>query len=58
MQNNYDEIETLTKITGVNKDGINDDIHRTLPILTKYEKARILGLRAKQIENGSLKEIF
>ena len=54
LQNNYDEIETLTKITGVNKDGINDDIHRTLPILTKYEKARILGLRAKQIENGSL----
>ena len=54
LQNNYDEIETLTKLTGVTKDGITDNIHRTLPILTKYEKARILGLRAKQIENGSL----
>lgn len=25
----------------------------TLPILTKYEKARIIGYRAKQIENGA-----
>ena len=55
LQNNYDEIETLSKITNRNKDNIiNDDIHRTIPILTKYEKARILGLRAKQLENGSL----
>ncbi len=54
LQNNYDEIETLTKLTGISKDGLNDAIHRTIPILTKYEKARVLGLRAKQIENGSL----
>lgn len=54
LQNNYDEIETLTKLTGISKDGLNDAIHKTIPILTKYEKARVLGLRAKQIENGSL----
>tara|TARA_B110000305_G_C19254724_1_gene546518 strand:+ start:110 stop:826 length:717 start_codon:yes stop_codon:yes gene_type:complete len=54
MQNNYDEIETLSKITGINKYGINDELHKTVPILTKYEKARVLGLRAKQLENGSL----
>jgi len=54
LQNNYDEIETLTKITGLTKDGLNDAIHKTIPILTKYEKARVLGLRAKQLENGSL----
>ena len=54
MQNNYDEIETLSKITGLNKYGITDELHKTVPILTKYEKARILGLRAKQLENGSL----
>uniref|UniRef100_A0A6C0AYQ9 DNA-directed RNA polymerase n=1 Tax=viral metagenome TaxID=1070528 RepID=A0A6C0AYQ9_9ZZZZ len=54
MQNNYDEIETLSKITGINNYGINDELHKTVPILTKYEKARVLGLRAKQIENGSL----
>jgi len=54
LQNNYDEIETLSKITGLNKYGITDELHKTVPILTKYEKARILGLRAKQLENGSL----
>ena len=27
--------------------------HRTSPILTKYEKTKILGLRAKQINNGA-----
>ena len=38
----------------VNKNGeIIDELHTTLPFLTKYEKARILGLRAKQINNGS-----
>ena len=36
-----------------NKDNIIiDDLHKTVPILTKYEKTRILGLRAKQINNG------
>ncbi len=54
LQNNYDEIETLSKITNITKNGIDDKLHKTTPILTKYEKARILGLRAKQIENGSL----
>lgn len=55
LQNNYDEIETLSKITNKNKYNIIDDeIHRTVPLLTKYEKARVLGIRAKQIENGSL----
>ena len=30
-----------------------DPLHTTIPILTRYEKAKILGLRAKQINNGS-----
>ena len=30
-----------------------DPLHKTLPILTKYEKAKVLGLRAKQINDGS-----
>ena len=55
LQHNYHEIETLSKITGRRMDNtINDSLHRTIPILTKYEKARVLGIRAKQIENGSL----
>lgn len=50
---NYDEIECLTKIVR-DKDGIIiDDFHRTIPYLTKYERTRILGQRAKQINSGS-----
>ena len=37
-----------------NKDNIIvDDLHKTIPMLTKYEKTRILGQRAKQINDGA-----
>ena len=49
----YNEVLAQSKIVR-NKNGeIVDELHTTLPFLTKYEKARILGLRAKQINNGS-----
>ena len=53
MQSNYDEISALTKIIRDEQGNIIDPIHNTLPILTKFEKARVLGLRAKQINNGA-----
>lgn len=50
---NYDEISCLTKIV-YNSDGIIvDPLHRTIPILTKYERTRVLGQRAKQINSGA-----
>jgi DNA-directed RNA polymerase I, II, and III subunit RPABC2 len=50
---NYDEISALSRVV-YNSDGIIDDpLHRTIPILTKYEHARVLGQRAKQINSGS-----
>ena len=50
---NYDEIEVLTNVVR-DKDGIIiDDLHRTIPYLTKYERTRILGQRAKQIDAGA-----
>lgn len=50
---NYNEIYNMAKVQR-NKDNIIiDDLHKTVPILTKYEKTRILGLRAKQINNGA-----
>jgi DNA-directed RNA polymerase I, II, and III subunit RPABC2 len=53
LTHNYDEITKLSNIVR-NSDGIIiDPLHRTIPYLTKYEKARILGQRAKQIETGS-----
>jgi len=52
VQSNFDEISALTKVVR-NKEGIIvDPLHKTIPILTKFERTRILGLRAKQINNG------
>jgi DNA-directed RNA polymerase I, II, and III subunit RPABC2 len=50
---NYDEIAKLTKIVKNEDNIIVDPYHRTIPFLTKYEKARVLGQRAKQIETGA-----
>ena len=52
--NNYDEIMKLTKIVKNESNIIIDPFHRTIPYLTKYEKTRVLGQRAKQIEYGSI----
>jgi DNA-directed RNA polymerase I, II, and III subunit RPABC2 len=52
-QINHNEVITLSKIVK-DKNGVPiDPLHKTVPFLTKYEKARILGLRAKQINSGS-----
>jgi DNA-directed RNA polymerase I, II, and III subunit RPABC2 len=50
---NYDEIAASTKVVRDTNNIIIDPLHRTIPFLTKYEKARILGQRAKQIEAGA-----
>jgi DNA-directed RNA polymerase subunit K/omega len=53
LQSNYDEIIALTKVVRDNMGNVIDPLHKTIPILTKYEKTRILGLRAKQINQGA-----
>lgn len=50
---NHDEISALTKIIRDGDYNIIDPLHRTLPFLTKYEKTRIIGQRAKQINSGA-----
>jgi DNA-directed RNA polymerase I, II, and III subunit RPABC2 len=50
---NYDEINSYTKILRDKNNNIIDPFHKTIPILTKYERSRILGQRAKQINSGS-----
>lgn len=50
---NYDEVESLSIVTRDKDGNIVDPLHRTQPFITKYEKARILGERAKQINAGS-----
>lgn len=50
---NYDEILSMVKVVRDKDDIIIDDLHKTIPYLTKYERARILGQRARQIDAGS-----
>ena len=64
IHNNYDEMFKKTFIKR-NENGLieNDELHRTIPFLTKYEKTKIIGLRIKQLNSGAkpfidLKKIF
>lgn len=50
---NYDEITTLSTIVRNQEGQIIDNLHKTMPFVTKFEKARILGVRAKQINSGA-----
>ena len=54
----YEEMVALTKIkrqktTNSGEDLIVDDKHTTVPILTKYEKTRVLGIRVSQLNEGA-----
>jgi DNA-directed RNA polymerase subunit K/omega len=50
---NYDEIAKLSHVVRDSDGIIVDPLHKTIPYLTKFEKARVLGQRAKQIESGT-----
>ena len=53
FSHNYDEIQTLSRVVRNSAGVIVDDLHKTIPIMTKYEKTRILGQRAKQLNEGA-----
>lgn len=53
MMQNYDEIYNLARVVRDDRGIIVDELHKTLPILTKYERTRVLGQRAKQINDGA-----
>jgi len=50
---NYEEVEALATVIRDKDNHIIDDLHQTLPIMTRYERARILGERARQINAGA-----
>lgn len=52
ISHNSDEVVKLSRITRINN-CIVDPFHRSIPILSKYEKTQILGQRSVQIENGA-----
>ena len=49
----FDEIYQLSHVTRNEEGNIIDDNHTTYPILSKYEKTRIIGLRVSQLNKGS-----
>ena len=52
LYKNFDEIKELCKVLR-NKHGvIVDELHKTIPLLTKYEKTKVLGMRLKQLNSG------
>tara|TARA_B100001063_G_C16766840_1_gene559169 strand:- start:1325 stop:1981 length:657 start_codon:yes stop_codon:yes gene_type:complete len=52
-QGNYHEILAFCKIIRNKHNEIVDPLHTTVPWLTKFEKARVLGVRSKQLNNGA-----
>jgi len=52
IQHNHEEVEAMTKITRNSEGVIVDPLHKTMPFITRYEKAKIIGERTKQLETG------
>ena len=53
QSHNSDEIANMSIIVRDGNGTPIDPLHKTLPFLTRYEKARALGERAKQINSGA-----
>jgi DNA-directed RNA polymerase I, II, and III subunit RPABC2 len=49
---NYEEMIALARVVRDKAGKIVDPLHKTMPFLTKYERARIIGARAEQIDHG------
>jgi len=50
---NYEEVKALSRVVRDNRGIIIDPMHRTIPIMSKYEMTRIIGQRAKQLDSGA-----
>jgi len=49
----FEEIYKLSIITRIESGIIVDPLHKTYPILSKYERTKILGLRVSQLNKGA-----
>ena len=50
---NYDEITNLSKVTRNESGAIIDPLHKSVPFITRYEKAKLIGERATQLGAGA-----
>ena len=53
LSQNYDEISALSRVVRNGNGTVTDELHMTVPWLTKYEKTRVLGQRIKQLNGGA-----
>jgi len=53
IQHNNEEIVLMSKIVRDSNKKVIDPLHKTIPFITKYERAKILGVRAKQINRDA-----
>lgn len=51
---NFEEVKMMSNVVRDKNNNIIDPLHKTIPFMTKFEKSRILGQRAKQIDSGSM----
>lgn len=52
-QKTYAEVSARSKVVRDAHGNVVDTYHRTVPWMTKYEAAALLGMRIKQLEHGS-----
>ena len=52
IMHNQEEIEALSKIFRNKFGDIEDEFHKTVPFITRFEKAKVLGLRARQLNKA------
>ena len=50
----FEEVFALTRVQREAYGHIIDPLHTSIPFLTKYEKARIIGSRAEQLDRGAI----
>jgi len=50
---NQDEVNNLSIVVRNENGVIIDPLHQSVPFITRYEKAKILGERAKQLSSGA-----
>jgi DNA-directed RNA polymerase I, II, and III subunit RPABC2 len=53
MEQNESEIELMSTVVRNSEGVIIDDFHRSIPFITKYERARVIGERTRQINSGA-----
>ena len=55
---NFEEVVALSRVQRDGAGNIIDPLHMSIPFLTKYEKARIIGARAEQIDRGATPFVY